>query len=253
MRFFLGMDDTDTFNSSYGTGKVARWFEPFLPEGFSLMGVVRQQLLLHRDVPFTSHNSGACLVIKSNNGQERLSLLETAIEHIKSYSLQGSDPGVCLAAENDPGLQLLTDFAIKCTQSVVSQSEAWNMAEKAEIHLSGHGGTNDGIIGALASVGLTAWGWAGRFIEVGSLRDLPQKISVAQLHDYGILVSSIDRDSSHPAENDVVDTRGWCRPRLFGGRPVLLVRQAGAGLWYSLGEKRKSGHGQSASQEHCAA
>ena len=57
-------------------------------------------------------------------------------------------------------------------------------AKKA--HLSGHGGTNDGIIGAAAAVGLTACGWSGRFIEFGKLRNLPGEVLVSELNNTGI-------------------------------------------------------------------
>ena len=48
----------------------------------------------------------------------------------------------------------LIAFGQRCTEKIVTQREALEAAK--EIHLSGHGGTNDGIIGAAAAVGLTA-------------------------------------------------------------------------------------------------
>jgi len=53
-----------------------------------------------------------------------------------------------------------------------------------KVHLSGHAGTNDGIIGAAAAVGLTISAWSGRFIEFGKLRDLQDGISVSDLYEY---------------------------------------------------------------------
>jgi tRNA(Ile2) C34 agmatinyltransferase TiaS len=174
MRYFLGFDDTDTLETPYGTGKVARWFETALPGGCRLWGVVRQQLLVHESVPYTSHNSSACLVVDTENGCSRNLLLEAAVDHLKQHSAEGSDPGLCLAAEGDMGLPLLMDFGQRCTQFVVGQDEAYRLAEAAGIHLSAHGGTGQGVIGAMASIGLTVWGWAGRCIELGKLRSLPR-------------------------------------------------------------------------------
>lgn len=244
MRFYLGFDDTDTLDAPRGTGKLARWFEASLPEGCRLWGVVRQQLLVHEDVPFTSHNSSACLVIEAENASVRERLLEAAIAHLEEHSFAGSDPGLCLAAEADPGVPLLMEFGQRCTRQVVRQTEALQQACAGGVHLSAHGGTGDGVIGALAGVGLTAWGWAGRCIELGGLRSLPATCTVEQLQTRGILVSSIDRDAFPPAPDDIVHTHGWCRPRLLGGQPVLLVRQSEAGVWDSLGRKRRKKHGE---------
>jgi hypothetical protein len=65
--------------------------------------------------------------------------------------------------------------------SRVTQPQAEALHAASGVHISGHGGTNDGIIGAAAAVGLTAKGWNGRFIEYGSLRDFPERICVSEL------------------------------------------------------------------------
>lgn len=238
MLYYLGMDDTDVLDAPYGTGKVARWFQSSLPTGCHLVGVVRQQLLLHEDVPYTSHNSGACMIIEAENGKSRSQLIGAASAHLCEHSLQGSDPGLCIVDEAEAGVPLLIDFGRRCAREVLSRSEAINLASQTGVHLSAHGGTGDGVIGAMAAVGLTLWGWAGRYIEFGDLRSFPDVLTVSELQDSGIMVVSIDRDALPPAEGDVVYTHGWCRPRLMGGKPVLLVRTEKQGVWLSLGSKR---------------
>jgi hypothetical protein len=104
--------------------------------------------------------------------------------------------------------------------------------------LSGHGGTNDGIIGAAAAVGLTVYGWSGRFIEFGGLRGFPPNTSVEALEGAGIKVISLDRDALIPAQEDIIETSGWLRPRLLGGKAVLLVMAKGEHMWESIGKKR---------------
>jgi hypothetical protein len=106
------------------------------------------------------------------------------------------------------------------------------------LHLSGHGGTNDGIIGAAAAVGLTLSGWSGRFIEWENLRDWPRRTTVAHLKSSGIEVLSIDRNAMMPARDDIVETNGWLRPRLIGHRPVLLVKPRGQSEWANIDKKR---------------
>jgi hypothetical protein len=236
MRIYIGFDDTDTVDSDRGTGKLARWLENELPESCRLWGVVRQQLLLEDSIPYTTHNSSACTIVETSNHCSIDDLISRAVHHIERYFIPGSDPGLCVVPEDNRALSELIHFGRACTTRVVTQKEALQAALGA--HLSGHGGTNDGIIGAAAAVGLTAHGWGGRFIEFGRLRDFPGKVFVSDLERSGIMVVSIDREAEIPAPEDVVDTKGWLRPRLWGGKPGLPVTFKGNNLWEALGEKR---------------
>jgi hypothetical protein len=238
VRVYIGFDDTDTLTAGRGTGKLARWFEQELPEGCCLWGVIRQQLLLDDAIPYTSHNSSACAVIECAQ-QMSLDLLQArAIAHIERHFIPGSDPGLCVVQEQDPVIPALISFGLLCARKVVTQHEA---IAAAEGHLSGLGGTNDGIIGAAAAVGLTAHGWSGRVIEFRGLRDFPGEIAVEALIRAGIRVVSVDRDAHVVAPEDIVETSGWLRPRLWAGQPVLPVTPGESGRWTSLGRKRTSG------------
>ena len=247
MLVFIGFDDTDTPEADRGTGKLARYFEKELPAEYRLFGVVRQQLLVHADVPFTSHNSSACAIFDLEDSCSMSQLTERAIAHIERLAFEGSDPGLCVARADDPGLPGLIQFGRKCTHRIVSQKEA--LAAARNVHLSGHGGTNDGIIGAAASVGLTAYGWCGRFIEFGGLRGYPELISVSDLERSDIMVVSLDRDAAFPAPDDIVHNRGWLRPRLWGGRAVLGVAPNGAGRWETLDRKKRRKRGDPGSRK----
>jgi hypothetical protein len=236
MRIYIGFDDTDTTDSNRGTGKLARWFENELPESCRLWGVVRQQLLLDDSIPYTTHNSSACAIVETSDHCSIDDLILRAVHHIERHFIPGSDPGLCIVPEDNPALSKLIHFGRRCATKMVTQKEAHQAALGA--HLSGLGGTNDGIIGAAAAVGLTAHGWGGRFIEFGRLRDFPEKVFVSDLERSGIMVVSIDRQAEIPAPEDVVDTKGWLRPRLWGGKPGLPVTSRGKNLWEALGEKR---------------
>jgi hypothetical protein len=237
MKFYLGFDDTDSLDSDYGTGKVARWFANDLPDGCRLWGVVRQQLLVDDAIPYTSHNSAACLVIESSrNGDLLRELTDRAVSHLERHAASGSDPGLCLATEGSLGLAGLMEFGLSCTRRVVTQEDA--LRASPGIHVSGHGGSNDGIIGAAAAVGLTAAGWYGRFIELGHLRRLPSELRVDELEGQGIRIMAMDRDAPVPKPADRVRTQNWLRPRLLGGQPVLPVVQQALGVWETMGGRR---------------
>jgi hypothetical protein len=255
-RLFVAFDDTDTIDADRGTGKVGRWFEDELPDGCRLWAVVRQQLLVHPDVPYTSHNSAAvCVVdvcdselIARGDGHASAAipspelideLVKRGVAHLGRNWMDGSDPGFCVAWDGCPALSALVVFGRRAAVEVVTQADARAAAVGA--HLSGHGGTEDGIIGAAAGVGLTADGWNGRLIEYinsfGHLRDVPEPVPVADLNAIGITVVSIDRDAPVPLPAGMVHADGWLRPRLWAGRPVLPVQRDGEGGWLAPGPR----------------
>jgi hypothetical protein len=197
-----------------------------------MWGVVRQQLLVHPDIPFTSHNSSACAVIEVPGPEVRHELVDRAGAHVRRHMVEGSDPGVCVALEGDEALARLVPFGRLAATRVTTQVAALEAA--AGVHLAGYGGTNDGIIGAAAGVGLTFWGWAGRFVEYGDLRAYPDPVRVGDLEDAGIIVLALDRNIGIPAPDDLVETQGWLRPRLWGGEPGLPVLYAGPGRWRAV-------------------
>lgn len=238
---YIGIDDTDNLDSSVGTGKLARRFEALLPPDVRLWGVVRQQLLVDPRIPYTSHNSSACIIVVCPDVTCLRTIRERAVPYLEREAAEGSDPGLCIAADGDEALDALIAFGGLCTRSVVTQDDARRAA--ADSHLSGHGGTCDGIIGAAAAVGLTASGWSGRFIEYNGLRNFANPVTVAELAASGIMVVSIDRDALTPLPSDRIDTGGWLRPRLLGHQAVLPVLPDGSGpagqrLWRSFGGKR---------------
>jgi tRNA(Ile2) C34 agmatinyltransferase TiaS len=264
-RLYVAFDDTDTIDADRGTGKVGRWFEEELPDGCRLWAVVRQQLLVHPDVPYTSHNSAAVCVIDvadatltaaaegdgdGSSGHERMPsrelvgmLAERAARHLQANWMDGSDPGLCIAWDGCGAMPALVAFGRRAAVEVVTQEDA--RAAAAGALLSGHGGTEDGIIGAAAGVGLTAEGWNGRLIEYrsffGHLRDVPEPVSVSDLEAAGITVVSIDRDAPVPLPGGLVRADGWLRPRLWAGRPVLPVQRDGADGWFAPGPRTIGG------------
>jgi tRNA(Ile2) C34 agmatinyltransferase TiaS len=241
MKIYVGFDDTDVAGASRGTGKLARWFCEYLPDDVEVIGVVRQQLPRLPDIPFTSNNSSACVIIRVAGdvpGEEiTKALIETARKHIEKNFIPGSDPGLCVTTIDNQAVNCLIEFGRKACSQLMTQKDAVQAAQGA--HLSGHGGTNDGIIGAAAGVGLTISGWSGRFIEYGNLRGFESTVTVSELEKGGILALSVDRDALVPASRDLVDTRGWLRPRLWGNRAVLPVNSTGPGKWRSIAGKRK--------------
>ena len=242
MRIYIGFDDTDTINTKRGTGRLARMFEDRLPEGVKLIGVLRQQLPnTIPGIPFTSHNSSACVIVDAPGPEMAETLVDLATRHLRENYVEGSDPGLCVAEEGCACRNEMMEFGRTCCSRIVRQNEA--MAAARTVHRSGHGGTNDGIIGAVAGVGLTMLGWSGRFIEFGRLREFPETVSVGDLERAGMHVMGAGRDAMVLTHDDMIRTEGWLRPKLIAGVPVVMVVNDEQG-WRVVGKKGFDGAGQ---------
>lgn len=232
-RILIGLDDTDN-PSSRGTGYLARTLLRHLAEaGMHAMGVTRHQLLVHPAIPYTSHNSGACVCVASGNGLEAA---RSAFAFVSEHAADGSDPGVCLVALDTVGPEIMA-FGARATAEVLVMQTALDLGQQAGVELRPLGGTGEGVIGALASVGLRAAGNEGRFIELPGLRTLPRRVSQSDLAGLGIRVEH--RGQRPPADGDVIETLDWIRPNLVQGQPVLPVEwSAEHDAWIPVDRKR---------------
>ncbi len=239
----LGLDDTDVLGHHPGTGRLARDLGAHLESrGLArLGGVVRHQLLVDPRIPYTSHNSPACLMLAAGGNGAAGRIFDEAKEYVAGRAAQGSDPGLCMARTHDVEAEVVR-FGGRAGSEVLDKSEAIAVAGRCGLRLEELGGTGDGIIGALAAVGLTAGGNAGRFLELaGGLRDLGDLVPVALLHQRGITLVSISRDGEAVPEDAAIAGGEWIRPRLIGGRPVLLVEHGESG-WHCFDRKKRHEH-----------
>ncbi|SOB60021.1 conserved protein of unknown function [Pseudodesulfovibrio profundus] len=236
MRTYIGFDDTDDKDAPMGTGRLVREFMYGLPQTCTPIGVVRHQLPRFSDIPFTSNNSSACAIVEIADDSTLAWLKDHAREHILAHCALGSDPGLCVAEESQ-----ITSGMIEYGQAVTGMTKTQQDAITAtsSIFLEGLGGTNDGIIGAAAAVGLTKYGWCGRFIEFKRLRSLGRDLRVADLEETGIRVVSVDRDPLVPLPSDRIVKGDWIRPSLWGGQPVLQVKMLEQSVWEPAHTKRK--------------
>ena len=103
--WLVGIDDTDNAES-IGTGRLARMLAEHLEarELLTATSVTRHQLLVHPDIPYTSHNSSACIAGLSEDAS-RAALAEVARGFLQEHFHDGANPGLCVcAAEAVPGV-----------------------------------------------------------------------------------------------------------------------------------------------------
>ncbi len=213
----IGIDDTDN-PTSRGTGWLARMlYDECARRGHKPLSVTRHQFPLDERIPYTSHNSGACVAVEAHDEQS----LAFAFDFIAERSAQGSDPGLCVVRCDTVGGEVI-EFSKRVTSEVVEKAEALETARRAGIDLRALSGSGLGVIGALASAGLHAEGNDGRFIQLPGLRDLPDRTGREELNRLGIRLDHRGGRTATP--DDVYETMGWVRPRLVGGEAVLPVQ-----------------------------
>jgi tRNA(Ile2) C34 agmatinyltransferase TiaS len=223
-----GIDDTDTVDTP-GTNQLARRLAGVLPPGFECDLILRHQLFFDRRVPYTSKNGCASLRIRHEPGRRADELLPVLRAEMRGWYVPGSDPGLCLAERVPPEISA---FARRCQREVVRQGEARALAERHGVHLEGFGGTEDGVIGALAGIGLLAAGDDGRVVHLTGWRwpdDFAGPQPVAAVRARG--VDEIRAGDDGPCiEDGTVDIGKHLRPSYRGGRVVLFVEpEPGAG------------------------
>jgi hypothetical protein len=139
--------------------------------------------------------------------------------------VDGSDPGLCVATEVPSEI---VEFGRRCQQELVTQDEARDLAARHRVHLEGLGGTEGGVIGALAAVGLTAGADDGRVIHAASW---PWPDDLCGPQDAAAIVArGIDEirciRSGHLVNAGIVDVGKRLRPNRRGGRIILYVTAA---------------------------
>jgi len=229
----IGIDDTDDLDSR-GTGYLAQVLLARL-RGLGLgvpVGATRHQLLVDPRIPYTSHNTSACIAWRTGTVEDEAAIITEAGRFLETETAAGADPGLAVVAR--PRLasghcETLTAFGQRAKVDVLTRDEAVDLAALAGVHLSGHGGTQDGIVGALAAVGLHLSGDDGLFLWMEGIRGLFGSRTTSELLSRVPIDTIRDQAGAGPGPNEVIELGDWVRPILEGGRAVLLVEAPIAG------------------------
>ncbi|MBR9727312.1 DNA-binding protein [Shewanella intestini] len=165
--WLICIDDTDDLGTK-GTGEIADEIRQLLELASeygelkpSTQFVTRHQLYVHPDIPYTSHNSAMCFRLCSDINLDAIK--QICVEHLMKECAPASDPGLAiLDLSTDYDIEKLITFGLQAKKQVLTKPEAYSLATELGIDLSEHGGTGQGVIGALAGLGLRLSGNDGR-------------------------------------------------------------------------------------------
>lgn len=217
---FVGLDDTDIVDSP-GTNKLARRIRDRLYPDFRCRLIVRHQLLFDPRIPYTSKNSSASMWFDeppSRCGD----LIDAMRAQMRMEFVEGSDPGFCVTATVPIEV---VQFGFHCKSEVTHQNVAMALAHRQGLHLEAIGGTRDGVIGALAAVGLAYSGNDGRVVGLGNHPDdLCGVQQTRTLYDTGVQEIRCSQ-TAELLEVEAVDIGKHLRPSLRDGKVVQFVEQ----------------------------
>jgi tRNA(Ile2) C34 agmatinyltransferase TiaS len=220
---YVGLDDTDMLETP-GTVHLARHLVArFAPDWYGVH-ITRHQLLTDPRVPCTRKNGCVAITFEPIGEQSVTSLAESICQVMDGWCPAGSDPGLCISTDSVPGE--VVAFGRACQTQLMNQSQARNLADRHAILLRGLGGTEDGVIGALAAVGLASTANDGRIVYLGKATvdhyDVTGVHHTDELRELGVDdIRRIDSGVSITAGRVEVGKR--LRPNLRMGKVVLYV------------------------------
>jgi len=221
----LGIDDTDNLESR-GTGFRSRQLAQTIEQhklGI-LKGITRHQLFFDRRIPYTSHNSSACLELMTGD-LAGLNIL--AREFLLKESADGSDAGLAISAFDQTDEEIIR-WGIRAKKEILTQTEARDIAKRKNMVLEGLTGTKDGIIGALAAIGLRKSGNDGRYIGVGGreIRELKGIYTTVNLFEEIRIDAVTDLAGKMVPAGDRIHLGDWMRPVLINHKITILADKA---------------------------
>lgn len=234
MNYLIGVDDTDNLESR-GTGHRVRQLAGWLAENqvAAPLGITRHQLLVDPKIPYTSHNSSACLSVETDNPND---VWEAAREFLLRESAVGSDAGLTLAQWDSISAEVL-DFGRRAKLEVLTMSAAEQTASRSKIRCEGLTGTHGGIIGALSAIGLHRAGNDGRYLWLPGLRELKGKYLVNEICVKGHVDRICTVENMDLESKAIVDVGEWIRPILRDGKATLYVEEKNH-EWYIISKDR---------------
>jgi len=227
LKLYICMDDTDNIETQ-GTG----WLVEDACREMTTMGwgrfsmISRHQLYVHPDIPYTSHNSSMVFTAETDvRVQDYINFLS---DYLVRNSAPGSDPGLCVAVDPSPeDRNALIAFGLQAKKEVLTKTQAYDLAKTLGVHLSEHGGTGGGVIGALAGIGLRLWGFDGRFRGWFHFGRDGEVVTADRLRGYEV-VEDIRTPQGQAIEGlSPVALRDRVKTVCQGGKSTLLVHPAG--------------------------
>jgi hypothetical protein len=226
MKVLIAIDDTDNYESR-GTGFQARQLGKLIADlniG-KIAGITRHQLYVHESIPYTSHNSSACIEADIYD----FSALTTVCRNfLLEIAADGSDAGLCIAKYSAIHQDIIK-WGYRAKKEVLTKEEAHLIAEKNIIYLEGLTGEKIGVIGSLAAIGLHFDGNDGRYLWIAGkeMREIQGIYRVSELKNISTINDVLTKENyNFVADSETVFIEDWLRPILKNKKAVIIVEKS---------------------------
>lgn len=227
MKIIICVDDTDDLTKETSTGKIASEIRKTIKKEFKgkCEDITRHQLLIHEDVPYTSHNSSMCFRADIEK-EDYEKVIRISKEIIKKNMAKSSDPGLCVVIEDKlENKKTLIDYGFLAKRKVIKKEESYALAEKLGIFLEELGGTGQGVVGALAGIGLRLSGNDGEFKGRIDLDDGKNSITVEEIKEQYSIDEVRTLDGEEVKDNVDIALEGKNKIILMDNKRIFYIEE----------------------------
>lgn len=147
-------------------------------------------------------------------------------KYLEENHSEEADPGLCILSSSDlihP--EKLISYGFRAKSEFIQLEEAYKLAEELNIHLSAHGGTGEGVIGALAGAGLRLSGNDGKFRKTVPIDINCEEMSVSTLIIQAGIECICDIDGNELDGNTNIFIRDRIKKIIKNNKTALLVKK----------------------------
>ncbi|DAB30358.1 MAG TPA: thiamine biosynthesis protein ThiG [Sulfurimonas sp. UBA12504] len=221
---YIAIDDTDEIGYFTSTGEICEEIREHVERCYSkTTPITRHQLLLHADIPYTSHNSSMCFTCHLSEREfEKIKLF--IVDYVLSMSASSSAPGICMGFEKDiADKNAFIEYGLDAKKKVLTKDEAYKMAREQNLFLKELKNRGDGVIGALAGVALRLSGNDGRI--KGKITLDKKSVSVKEILDLGFFDEVRLSNGTMADTNAMVLIKEYLKGVYLEHKSVLLVEE----------------------------
>lgn len=223
---YIAIDDTDELGYHTSTGEICDEIRKHITQYYGqTTPVTRHQLFLHPDIPYTSHNSSMCFTcyIKPEIIEEVKIFVS---DFVTKQSAPSAAAGICIGFSKDIlHKDELLKYATDAKKNVLTHKLAYEVADKSNLYLRALTPNENGIIGALAGIGLRLSGNDGRL--KGKIKLNKEIITSRELLNESLFQAIHSLDSTWVDLDKPIQCKEYLKGVILNTKITLLLRDDG--------------------------
>ena len=231
MHYMIGIDDTDKEGSA-DTGALALQLGLQLEKNLRahMLSITAHRLFDSPSLHATHQNRCVCLLMEVDSTRRREVEL-ICRQFLLRESAPSANPGFALARWSEVDASI-TDWGRLAQHQKLDRLDALVLARKCSISAAGLTGSGNGVIGALAAIGLYFDGNDGHYLWLPGLSELKGILKAVDVLQRCDLSRMENRYGRAPMPNDRIFFPGEVHPLVRDSRSLLLLQAAPRGEAY---------------------